>query len=443
MRILKYVFVGVLVLAGVGIWLLMPSLKIATGYAAKNLCSCIFVGGMSEEKALAEDLGYGPISYTSSVVDYEEKLTKTTMFGMHEQTAVYRDGLGCALIHKMSAEQARRIPAPSAVDKLDSISDWPGVKDSVDHLMPEKLSELENAVDWAFTEEGEQVKNTRAVAIVYKGQLLTDRYAGGFDETSRFQGWSMTKSITAMLYGILYDNDLLDLKEPLEFLNQPEISIENLLQMSSGLDWDENYVQRSAVTRMLFESDTVALPAAEVPLAKPPGTFWEYSSGTSNLLAYGLRQWRKDPEQYINFPYDSIFRKIGAYSMVMEPDASGHFVGSSYSWATAQDWAKIGTLLANEGAWQGEQIISKEWIDWMRSEATASDGQYGGQVWLNVGGKYKNLPSDAYSMDGFNGQKVMIVPSKDLVIVRMGLTFKPGDFDFDAWFEMILNAIDE
>lgn len=436
-----YIIIVLILLVGTGMFLIYPSLKIMTGYAAKNVCSCVFVAEMEEAKVLAEDVGNGPVALVSNKIDYASKMVRSTVFGLQEQTAIYREGLGCALVHDIEPELVANKTLSLPGSEYDSLANWFDYIDTTEVITREQSEALSKAVDWAFMEEEGGAKNTRGVCVVYQGRLVAEGYGDGFDKTSRFQGWSMTKSITALLYGILSDNGLLSIEDDLTFLDRPEIKIKDLLQMSSGLEWEESYATRSAVTKMLFESDTMAMAAMRTDLTKEPGTFWEYSSGTTNLLAYGMRQWLPEHNHYLRFPYDSLFRRIGMYSMIMEPDASGHFVGSSYSWATARDWAKLGTLLWNNGDWAGERILSEEWIQLVREVAPASKGLYGGQFWLNDSGRYTTLPKGAYSLDGFNGQKIMIVPSLDLVIVRLGLTHNPGDFDFDKWFGMIVNAL--
>ena len=420
---------------------LYPAFKILSGYSAKNMCSCVFIGGMTEQQVLNEDLGYGLFNWASNQVDRNKKQVKSSVFGLQEQTAVFRENLGCALIHEIPKDSLYQLKASGGSVKEDTLYSWPNKTDSISLLTGDQKIKLEKAMNWAFDHSDGSIKNTRAALIIYKRELIAEQYGEGFDHQSRMQGWSMTKSITSVLYGILYDNGLFQLNDPLEFIQQPEISIENLLQMSSGLEWEENYAWKSPVTTMLFESDTVAMAAMNTTVTNNPGTYWEYSSGTSNMLAYGLRSWFPDQGSYLSFPYDSLFNSLGMTSMIMETDASGHFVGSSYSWATARDWAKFGVMLCNDGKWNGKQIVSQEWIDFVTTPASASNGLYGGHFWLNAGGRYNTLPKDSYSCDGFNGQRIQIVPSMELVIVRLGLTYNPGDFQFNEWFGLIVDAL--
>ncbi|MEP2026275.1 MAG: serine hydrolase, partial [Reichenbachiella sp.] len=195
-----------------------------------------------------------------------------------------------------------------------------------------------------------------------------------------------------------------------------------------------------AVT-MLFNSDAIGQYAISVPAESDPGV-WNYSSGTSNIISSQTRRFFKSKKDYLNFPYDSLFYRLGMYSMLIETDATGEFVGSSYAWATARDWARIGQLYLQNGVWEGKQIISKDWISFIQQPAQGSEQLYGGHFWINSGGHFPNVPLDAYSMNGFHSQRIMIIPSKELVIVRLGVTYKRGDFDFNEWYGQIIDAVD-
>lgn len=180
----------------------------------------------------------------------------------------------------------------------------------------------------------------------------------------------------------------------------------------------------------------------QLPLAQKSNTHWEYSSGTSNIIATELRTMFTSTETYIRYPYEHLFYKIGAYSMIFETDAFGQFVGSSYSWATAQDWAKIGQLYIQNGNWAGEQILPKRWVDFVQQPAPNSNNRYGGHFWLNKGGHLSDVPKDMYALEGFQGQRVFIIPSKELVMVRLGLTYNRYDFDFNNWLKEIMVAVE-
>ena len=424
---------------------LYPRLTILNGHAAKTLCSCVFVAGIPEEVAMNEDIGFFPVSLATKKVDHDEKSVTASFLGFKAKKAIFREGLGCAIFNQKSPDQRqfeidRQIP--------DSLVNWFDRNEGASTLTDSQLKNLEEAMAWAFEEvdPADPKIRTRAVAIVYKGKLIGERYAPGFDKNSRLLGWSMTKSITAILYGILEKEGRLTLddKVPLEAWTgdeKNELTLRQMLNMSSGMDWQENYADRSSVTKMLYESDNLGEAASKAKLSETPGTKWYYSSGTSNILANALSSYFATQEDYIQFPYRSLFNRLGMGSMIMETDASGHFVGSSYSWATARDWAKFGYLMINNGVFNGDTLINSNWVDFVRDPVEDSKGAYGGHFWLNAGGRMPDVPLDAYSCNGFHGQRVQIIPSEDLVIVRLGETYFEPDFDFNLWTAKVIEAI--
>ncbi|NND15416.1 MAG: serine hydrolase, partial [Eudoraea sp.] len=218
------------------------------------------------------------------------------------------------------------------------------------------------------------------------------------------------------------------------------ITYNNLLRMQSGLEWDEDYTKMSDVTRMLFmETDMSKMQAQKEAVGKPT-ELWNYSSGTSNLLSGLLREQFGTHQEYLDFPYAALIDKIGMNSMLIETDLAGNFVGSSYAWANTRDWAKFGLLYLNRGMWNGKRIISEDWIDYVKTPTAGSDGTYGAHFWLNAEEKYPGVPTDLYSANGYQGQYVFIIPSKDLVIVRTGLAESP-EFDIDSFLQNIIDTI--
>jgi CubicO group peptidase (beta-lactamase class C family) len=211
--------------------------------------------------------------------------------------------------------------------------------------------------------------------------------------------------------------------------------------MNSGLEWVEDYNNMSDVTNMLFMETDMGRLQMEKPLVGSPNQSWNYSSGTTNLLAGPLLKREFDSQQeYLDFWYEELLDKIGMYSAVIETDQSGSFVGSSYGWANTRDWAKFGLLYLKQGNWNGEQILDSSWVDYVRTPTNTSNGRYGAQFWLNAGGHYPDAPKDLYSCNGYQGQYVFIIPSKDLVIVRTGLTDE-DQFDMNGLLREIVACI--
>ena len=210
---------------------------------------------------------------------------------------------------------------------------------------------------------------TRAVVVLYKDHLIAERYAPGFSEDTKLLGWSMTKSITSAVLGVLEKQGRINLEQDHLFPEWEEderaqITVNDLLHMNSGLAWEEDYTKISDVTKMLFLAEDMSEVQLYEPLVGEPGSIWNYSSGTSNLLSGFIRNQFNSYQEYLDFWYRELIDKIGMHSMTLEADLAGNYVGSSYSWATARDWAKFGLLYLNEGNWNGEQIINKNWVDY-------------------------------------------------------------------------------
>jgi len=214
------------------------------------------------------------------------------------------------------------------------------------------------------------------------------------------------------------------------------ITLQQLLQQTSGLDFEENYTKYSDATRMLFNKADMAAYTASRPLKDTPGSKFYYSSGNSNILSRVIRQ-TVGNKSYHSFLYDSVLYKVGMYSAVIEPDASGTMVGSSYIFATAQDWARFGLLYYNNGTVNGQQLFTDDWVKQTVAPSPADKlGHYGYQFWLNgfdsdlpSQRKFTAAPADMYYADGYAGQYVFVIPSKKLVIVRLGFeNFNENEF---------------
>ncbi|SMD38071.1 hypothetical protein SAMN04488029_3617 [Reichenbachiella faecimaris] len=445
MKIFKWIIIATLSCGFVaGVLTYYPKLVIMSGYSAKIACSCTFIGGLDKETIYAKELNFSPANLVKFEIDTAQQTVTASVFGLQKKTAVYREGLGCALLTELKPKDAYRTNLKLHKTPDDSLLNW------FDNRKKPTSSALSTAINKAFTEVDlrSPTKNTRAVVVLHKGKLIGEQYAPEVNQNTPLLGWSMTKSLTSTLIGLLVDRHKLDIEsvtEIPEWQNDERSSItwKHLLQMNSGLRWKEDYADLSDAVTMLFNSDAIGQYALSVPAESTPGTLWNYSSGTSNILSSQMRRFFKTKDDYLRFPYDSLFNRIGMYSMLIETDATGAFVGSSYAWATARDWAKIGQLYLQNGVWQGEQIVSENWISFVQEPAAGSEQLYGGHFWINSGGHFPNVPLDAYSMNGFHSQRIMIIPSKDLVIVRLGVTYKRGDFDFNEWYGQVIEAVDK
>lgn len=423
-----------------------PRLDILTGFASKNAASGIFLAGRTLESIEEGDNGFLPVSLASNKVNLKDNSVSSTVFGLKKRTAVYVEGLGSILINK-DYEEGMEFKAPNRSRAPKELPYPYGDLPQKDTVFQEvDYEKLENVVKNAFDSPGMEDKRTRSLLVVYKDHIIAEDYSEGFDKSTPILGWSMTKSITSTMYGILSRKGEIDVYEPADVPQwqndeRKNITYNDLLHMNSGLEWVEDYNTLSDVTRMLFQkSDMGAMQASKTLVGKPDST-WNYSSGTTNLLAGPLLKKKFSSQQeYLDFWYRELIDKIGMHSATIETDLSGTYVGSSYGWANTRDWAKFGLLYLNRGNWNGEQIIDSTWVDYVSTPTNTSNGRYGAQFWLNAGGHYPDAPRDLFSANGYQGQYVFIIPSKDLVIVRMGLMEEP-EFDVNELLRDVVSCI--
>ncbi|WP_430410597.1 serine hydrolase domain-containing protein [Kordia sp.] len=441
------ILVVLVVILGIVIAFNYSRLNIISGYSAKSMSSSVFVAGRSVEFTDTTDNNFSPINIADDVVDASKKIASASVFGLMTRKAVYRKGLGSVLItDDYDFSQETPVPHRSAITRMTAYP-YGGMKQKDTVFTNVNYDQINNAVTYAFAKvDDEDIKKTRAVLVIYKDQILAEQYAEGFDKDSKILGWSMTKSLISTMYGILQYQGKINVwdKAPIEEWKNDErkdITIHNLLQMNSGLEWEEDYSKISDVTEMLFLKKDMTKPQAEKPLVGKPNETWYYSSGTSNLLSGILRKQFDTHQGYLDFPYDEFIDKIGMHSMLIEADMEGNYVGSSYAWAKPRDWAKFGLLYLHRGNWNGEQLFDESWVDYITKPTPTSDGRYGAHFWLNAGGFHPDVPKDMYSANGYQGQRVYIIPSKNLVVVRFGLAGSDG-MDFNKFLSEITTAIE-
>jgi len=424
-----------------------PRLQIITGFSSKSVASGMFLANRTQESVELGDNDFPPIKNANNKVDLKTKSVTATIFGLKPAKAIYREGLGAVLLNDdYNENQEFIIPKRDKTPKNLPFpyGDLPQIENKFINI---DYKVLQNAVDDAFDKPNENIKKTRTVLVVYKDQIIAEKYADGFDKNTPILGWSMTKSLTATMYGILQKQGKIDINtvtgiEAWQNDERKKITYNDLLHMNSGLEWEENYNNISDVTKMLFMESDMGKVQMHKKLNGKINESWNYSSGTTNLLAgYLLKKQFKSQQEYLDFWYNELLDKIGMHSALIESDLAGNFVGSSYGWANTRDWAKFGLLYLHKGNWNGEQILNREWIDYVATPTNGSDGKYGAHFWLNAGGRYPDVPKDLFSANGFQGQFVFIIPSKEIVIVRTGLTEDP-EFDVNGFLRDILASIE-
>jgi CubicO group peptidase (beta-lactamase class C family) len=437
MKILKRILLFIAVILLIGVIYNYPKLNILAGYSAKNTASSIFLGERTLSFTDKTDNDFSPVNLATDKVDIENKFAISSAFGLLTRKAIYREGLGAVLTLNKSDEIASYL-VPKRL-KADDNTPFPygnaPQKDSI--FANVDYVKLHEAVNSIFGKN-----KSRAALVIYKDQIIAERYSDGFSKDSRILGWSMTKSVMSTVFGVLEHQNKIDIhaKAPITSWQndaRKNITINNLLQMNSGLEWDENYADISDATKMLFlERDMTKMQEGK-PLTDETNASWNYSSGTSNLLSGILRNQFNTHQEYLDYWYANFIDKIGMSSMVVETDLAGNYVASSYAWATARDWAKFGLLYLHNGNWNGEALFTKKWVDYVTTPTPTSNGSYGAQFWLNAQKQLKDVPKNMYFADGYQGQRVYVLPGQELVVVRFGLS----SFDENVFLKGIIESI--
>ena len=440
-------FIGLVVLATVIYYGFetYPKLDLISGFSAKSVASGHFLDNRSVVLIEKTDNDIDMIDLAKNEINDAEKFATASVYGLKKRKAIYREGLGATLVND-DFDETKPYLIPKRQKLLNNLAFPYGNKepenyifDNIDYL------KLNAAVENAFDKKGQLKKRTRSVLVIYKDKIIAEKYDTGFTKNSKILGWSMTKSLTATYFGILQKQINFDINKQLTFSEwqndaRKNITINDLLHMNSGLEWEEDYGKISDATKMLFQAEDMTKSQIDKKQVGKPNNTWNYSSGTTNLLSGILRKQFKTHQEYLDFWYSSLIDKIGMNSMIVEQDMAGNFVGSSYGWATTRDWAKFGLLYLHKGNWNGEQIFDESWAKYVSTPTNNSKGQYGAHFWLNAGGRYPDAPKDLYSANGFQGQRIFIFPSNDLVIVRMGLKEEEG-FDFNGFLREVLGSL--
>jgi CubicO group peptidase (beta-lactamase class C family) len=428
---------------------------IRRGQEAVLMCNGLFTSNRTLEQVFEQELAFLPEPIGTAaggdyVVDRERRAVAIgSPDGVPVMRAAFRDGIGCiVLAPDQTFEHIDGLPIlrmpPSPGDPATIA--WPDGDLLADAPWPADIDRaaLLAASDWAFERESaEQV--TLSLLVVHHGRIIHERYAPGVTQFTRTRTWSTAKSIAATLIGMLVDQGRMSLDEPLGFPWFPDvteserdprsaITLRHVLNMSSGLyPIDNANLEYATGSGMSYWAGVSSIEQMRHRgLIREPGTYWDYENYDTLLAVYAMKL-ALGEDEYLEFPRRALLDRIGMRNTLASTDRFGDFILSSQVYTNARDLARLGLLYLNGGVWNGERLISEEWIEFVRTPAPslAEHGNYyGGQWWL-VPDDRKDVPKSAYSAVGNRGQDVIVVPSHDLVIVRRGLDY--GAQGFDRW----------
>ncbi|WP_339856755.1 serine hydrolase [Pseudohongiella acticola] len=426
------------------------------GQQAVFMCNGLFTSQRTLEQVFSQELAFlrAPIGTALGGdyhVDYERRAVEVgTPGAVPVMRAAFRDGIGCIILAPdqtlADIDELPELTLPLPAGDPAQIP-WP----DGDLIEPQPLpasidaGALQAASDWAFNRPTPE-QDTLSLIVVYQGQIIHERYADGIDMDTRTRTWSTAKSIASTLIGMTVDQGLMALDEPLglDWLPQSgsagsdprrDITLRHALNMSTGLESIDNggmeYATGSGLSYWAGSSSVQgALARAQI---REPGTRWDYENYDTLLAIYAMKLALGGENTYAEFPRKALLDRIGMRNTLVSTDRFGDFILSSQVYTNARDLARFGLLYLNNGVWDGERLISEDWIEFSRTPAPATVGrgsQYGGQWWLVPEGR-DDIPADAYSTNGNRGQYTVVVPSHDLVIVRRGLDY--GRQGFSQW----------
>ena len=445
---------------------------IRNGVQAVLMCNGLFTGNRTLEQVFAQELAYLTSSRYAGIVGTADggeyvidRNRKAVAIGGPKSDpvirAAFREGIGCIV---MAPDQAF-----DDIDSLPSLdlpypamdpatTPWPNGDLVEKKMLPGNIdaSALQAASDWAFDRDTPE-QDTLSLMVVYKGDIIHERYADGVNMNTRTRTWSTAKSIAGTLIGMLVDQGRLDLDAPLGFEWEPAvespqndprnaITLRNALNMSSGLyPVDSSGMEYATGSGLSYWAGASSIHGMRNRgLIREPGTFWDYENYDTLLAVYAMKQALGSDKVYQEFPRRALLDKIGMRNTLISADRFHDFILSSQVYTNARDLARFGLLYQQNGTWDGERLISEDWIDFVRTPAPATKDRgnfYGGQWWL-VPDDRSDVPKSAYSTAGNRGQYVIVVPTHDLVIVRRGLDY--GKQGFNRWdlTREVLKAID-
>ena len=418
-------------------WFRPPELiRVGANFTAKMVCSNVFLASRDADEVLKSDVqapGHPLLKLMRIEIDRDLGVVRAGLFGfIGNGLAVARPNVGCAAVPDGKLATARAIDGSVPAGDGNTVPPGIGALANSPALGSLEVQNDPGAMR-ILAEDTLAGPGMRAIVVLHNARLVAERYADGFDWKTPQLGWSMAKSVTAGIIGVLVKEGRLKLDQSAGWAaadGRERIRIADLLSMSSGLQFNEGYGAVSDITRMLYLEPDMAAFARARPLIHPVGEVWSYSSGSAVILSRIIQD--SLGANAVAFVRGHLFEKLEMTTAIVETDESGTMVGSSYMYAAPRDWARYGQLLAQDGIWRGEQLLPRGYVAMMASPVAASGGEYGhGLVWRwathgDKPGENSDapfgIPADTFWMGGHDGQYVAVIPSRQLVVVRMGLT---------------------
>jgi len=426
------------------VWRLGP---VAAGYAAKTVCSGVFVSGREAQQVFDIDVvadNHPLLRLTRVRVDEGAHRVHATFLGTHRRSAGHVPDAGCTLDLHAGGPQAH-VARPQHL---------PAGGQTLSTPLPRAPDPTVQAVlDRALADSGPR---TRALVVMHHGRILAQAYAPGIGPDMPLPGWSMSKTVTALLAGTVVRAQRLHLAQAALLPRwagdaRRGITLDHLLRMTDGLAFDERSGDPfSDVVRMLLDVPDAAGFAADKPLHATPGSAWRYSSGTTNILMRVIAQASgRAPADFAALPRDALFDPLGMRTATIEPDGAGLPIGSSYMYASAHDWMRLGQLLLDDGVWRGKRLVPEGWVRYMATPTPLAGARhFGAHLWLAVPAQYQGeastrtaLPADAFHAVGHEGQLLSVIPSQAVVVLRLGLTRAPHRWDHQHFLARVLAAL--
>lgn len=419
------------------------AIRVATGVVAHDLCSKTFVSGLEPQMVFAETLtrpGIRRLAWLLAYdVDRSGRAVVVSLARLALSRATFHEGLGCVLMHGREEPYVLRanIATLQAENRGSLLPEIAGQA-----VVEPADAQLRAALDHAFEEPASPpFRRTKAVVVVQDGTVIAERYAPGIGVETPLLGYSLTKSVVNALIGILVRQGRLSPSQPAPIAEwrdptdpRRSITIEHLLRMTSGLALDETNSGFDPSSQMVYLHSDMAAFAAQAAVVAKPGTRWAYSSPSTHLLARIIREsLGGQPEQTLEFAWRELFNPRGMRNVTLEFDGAGTLLGSSYMFASARDWARFGLLYLNDGIMGGRRLLPAGWVEF--SAKATLDTDYGAGFWTNrsehehaKGRGRLGIPRDAFFASGNLGQRIVVLPSQRMVIVRLGDAVDPtGD----------------